>query len=139
MYYDDTLGALGEDCESYARTAETFERLSQKKDKSAATRASAAQQADDWRRRYQNCLNAQAMTAAGVTPLVAAQPPQVVSQPPVQAYTQPPIMPIGGPQPLPPQGPAPKKTFLGMNLQTVLIVGAVGFAAYWFFIRKKKG
>jgi hypothetical protein len=74
------LGVLGDECTDAQHNMETFQRLSQKRDKSARTRANAASNAAYWGQQYQECLNKKAVaeavsvqrqvsqTAASVTP-----------------------------------------------------------------------
>jgi hypothetical protein len=104
MYYTrrmNGLGALGQStCEEMTALAATFQRLSQKKDKSAATRASAATQAEDWRRRAAACLaarSAPAVTPAPLPPPVTVTPsvaPPVVPYQYPYAYQPAPVMPL---------------------------------------------
>lgn len=139
MYYDG-LGDLGQTrpCEDYAKLTEIYRRLSEKTDKKKETRANAASIADQNWALYQDCLNKQALAAAGVaqTPVEAAQPASVIGQPRPQAPAGPLVAPIVGGVVQVPQGGGASS---GVSWTKVLLIaGAVGFGVWWFFLRKKQ-
>jgi len=143
MYYseaDERAGAsrlayLGqtEDCEAHAQKAEIFTRLSQKKDKSAKTRASAAAQAAQYTADYNNCL---AQQAGGF--------PAIPGTPAGQAIRVPSLGPAPAGQALPTgNGAAPVRARAVPFWQNkTVIIGALvvaGVAAYFWYRSRNKG
>jgi len=87
MYYQNRYGLSelsGEDCGAIATKIATFQRLANKKDKSKATRASAAAQVIAYQADYANCMAANAAAAAPVTlpPVLPPIVPPVTIPPP---------------------------------------------------------
>jgi hypothetical protein len=146
MYYSngfDRTGMSGlaylgqtEDCEAHAKKVEIFTRLSQKKDKSAATRASAASQAAAYQADYQNCLARQAgglpgtmsTVTAPAIPVASLGPPAVVGQV---------LRPAGAPGA---PGAAPRRAAQPLWKNKYVIIGGLivaGVAAYFWYQRRK--
>lgn len=143
MYYSDAsertgasrLAYLGqtEDCEVHAQKAEIFTRLSQKKDKSKATRASAASQAAQYTADYNACLARQAGGFPATPGTPAGQAIRVPSLGPAPAG-QPPSMGNG-------VAPVRARAVSFWQNKTV-VIGAlvvVGIGAYFWFRSRNKG
>lgn len=147
MYYSEPneqtgasrLAYLGqtEDCEVHAQKAEIFTRLSQKKDKSKATRASAASQAAQYTADYNNCLARQAGGLPGTPGSSAGPAIRVPSLGPAPT----------GPAPMSQQfqagngASAPRAAVPFWKNKTVIIGALVvaGVAAYFWYRSRNKG
>lgn len=146
MYYSESsdrtgasrLAYLGqtEDCEVHAQKAEIFTRLSQKKDKSAKTRASAASQAAAYTADYNACLARQAGGLPGTPGTVIAPTIRVPSLGPAPVAGQPLMPGPGGASGAVPQRAQPfwknPKIIIG-----ALVVMGIG-AYFWYRSRKGK-
>lgn len=98
MYYQNRYGLSelsGEDCGAIATKIATFQRLANKKDKSKATRASAAAQVIAYQNDYNNCMAANAAAAAPAPVLPPVLPPVVQPITP-PTYIPPPTYGGGG-------------------------------------------